>query len=386
MGFVKKIIAITGTRADYGVYCSVFKKLNKHFNFSIIVTGMHLSSDRGYTIKEIKKDKYRICGVVDINQKENTLSAMADSVGHAINGFTKIFKKENPDLLMVLGDRGEMLAGAISAIHLNIPVAHIHGGELSGSVDENLRHAMTKLSHVHFVSNIEHRKRVIQLGENSKYVFNVGAPSIGNIRNVKLLSKKNIFKKYGIERDKYFILLFHPTTTDTESPGKQINIILESLKGIELPIIAVKSNTDAGGDMINITLFEFMKKNKNFKLFPSIPYFDYLSLLKYSSLLIGNSSSGIIESPSFKIPVINVGNRQRGRMRPKNILDVGFNKQKIKNSLKIILTDKKFIDSIKKIKNPYGDGFASDKILDILKKLKSKKELINKTFFDINFK
>jgi GDP/UDP-N,N'-diacetylbacillosamine 2-epimerase (hydrolysing) len=386
LGFVKKIIAITGTRADYGIYSSVFKKLNKHFDFSIIVTGMHLSSDRGYTIKEIKKDKYRICGVVDINQKENTLSAMADSVGHAINGFTKIFKKENPDLLMVLGDRGEMLAGAISAIHLNIPVTHLHGGELSGSVDENLRHAMTKLSHVHFVSNIEHRNRVIQLGESPEYVFNVGAPSLDNIKNKKLLSRNSISKKYGIDTEKYFILLFHPTTTDSESPGKQIKIILDSFDVIDLPIIAVKSNTDAGGNKINKVLLEYQKKNKNFKLFSSIPYLDYLSLLKYSSLLIGNSSSGIIESPSFKIPVINVGNRQRGRMRSKNILDVDFSIQGIKKAIKKSLTDKKFKDSIKRIKNPYGDGFSSDKILDVLKKLKSKSKLINKTFFDINFK
>lgn len=386
MGFIKKIIAITGTRADYGIYSSVFKKLNKHFDFSIIVTGMHLASDRGYTIEEIKKDKYSICGVVEINQKENTLSEMADSVGNAINGFTKILKKENPDLLMVLGDRGEMLAGAISAIHLNIPVAHLHGGELSGSVDENLRHAMTKLSHVHFVSNIDHKKRVIQLGESPEYVFNVGAPSLDNIKNKKLSPKKSIFKKYGIDGEKYFILLFHPTTTDTGSPEKQVNILLESLKGIKHPIIAVKSNTDAGGDVINKILLEYQKKNINFKLFPNIPYLDYLSLLKYSSLLIGNSSSGIIESPSYKIPVINVGSRQRGRMRSKNILDVDFSVQGIKKAIKKSLTDKKFKDSIKRIKNPYGDGFSSDKILDILKKLKGKGDLINKTFFDINFK
>lgn len=385
MGFIKKIIAVTGTRADYGIYSSVFEKLNRYFDFSIIVTGMHLSSDRGMTVKEIKKDKFRICRILDISQKDNSHSAMSISVGLAVKGITNVLEKEKPDLLMVLGDRGEMLAGAVSAIHLNIPVAHLHGGELSGSVDEHLRHAMTKLSHIHFVSNKEHRKRVIQLGENSKYVFNVGAPSLDNILGKKLLTKEKVLYKYGINEEKYAILIFHPTTTDLELPKKQIQIILDALKGFDFPVLAVKSNTDAGGNTINKALEQYSRKNKNLKLFANIPYAEYLSLLKHSALLIGNSSSGIIESPSFKVPVINTGSRQKGRLRSKNILDTGFDVTEIINAIKKVLSDKKFKSEIKKLKNPYGDGSASDRILDILKKLKSKEELINKNFFDIKF-
>lgn len=383
MGFIKKIIAITGTRADYGIYTTVFEKLDKEFDFSIIATGMHLDRKRGFTINEIKKDGYRICGQIKILSSENDHKSMADAIGKAILGITKVLSKEKPDLLMVLGDRGEMLAGVISAIHLNIPVAHLHGGESSGSVDDNLRHAITKLSHIHFVSNAESRKRVKQLGEVPKNVFNVGAPSLDTILKKAQSQDKEINEKYGIENGKYIILLFHPTTTDEDSPTNQINTILKVLSEFKIQTIAIKSNTDAGGDLINKELLKTANKNDYLKVYDSIPYFEYLCLLKHCLFLIGNSSSGIIEAPSFKIPVINAGRRQRGRLRAKNIIDVGFNYESILTAIKKVVNKGSFEKKLKVTKNPYGDGNASDRIIKVIKTYKRKTELINKIFSDI---
>jgi GDP/UDP-N,N'-diacetylbacillosamine 2-epimerase (hydrolysing) len=268
-------------------------------------------------------------------------------------------------------------------VHLNIPIAHLHGGELSGSVDDNLRHSITKLSHIHFVSNEDSRKRVIQLGENPKYVINVGAPSLDTVLNEKLLSEKETRKTFKLYDKKYLLLVFHPTTTDIESPKSQIKIILNSLFRCNYHTIAIKSNTDAGGELINNELAKLENKTNFLKVFSNIPYIEYLSLLKYCTLLIGNSSSGIIEAPSFKIPVINIGNRQKGRVRAKNIYDVRYNEDEIFNSVIKLINAPDIKKELKNTLNPYGNGKASSKITLNIKKLENKISLINKNFYNL---
>jgi len=382
-GFIKKIIAVTGTRADFGIYSSVFRNLQKHFELSLIVTGMHLVKDYGFTFKEVEESGYKIADKIDILFDSNSHSGMARSVAIGILGMTQTFERENPDLVMVLGDRGEMLAGAIAASFMNIPVAHIHGGELSGSIDDNVRHAITKLSHIHFVSNNESRKRLIKMGENPYFVHNVGAPSIDNIVSTKLLKKEELFAKYSIGiSEPYFILIFHPTTTDFDSMNDQINSILSVISKFKTRIIAIKSNSDTGGKIINNTLEQYAEQNSFLNLYDNIPYMEYLSLLKYTSLLIGNSSSGIIESPTFKIPVINIGNRQKNRIRASNIIDVIFEPLLIENAINKALNDKKYRDTLAEIKNPYGTGKSGKEIVKILNKFDNKEILIQKCFYD----
>jgi GDP/UDP-N,N'-diacetylbacillosamine 2-epimerase (hydrolysing) len=382
-GFIKKIVSVTGTRADYSHYFSIYKKLNRKYDLSLIVCGMHLSGEYGHTNKEIIKDGFNVADEIDFLFDSNTHASMSRSIGLAILGMTQTLERIKPDLLLLLGDRGEMLAAATCASYMNIPIAHIHGGEVSGSIDDNIRHCITKLAHIHFTPHEVARLRVIQMGENPKYVFNVGSPSLDSILNLKLASVKEIYKKYDLKSgEPFFMSIFHPTTTDSESPMDQVSILLEGLSKFKIKTIAIKSNSDTGGKEINSVLEDFSKRNSWFKLYPNLPYLDYLSLLKSSSLLIGNSSSGIIEAASFKTPVVNIGNRQVGRLRSGNVIDVEYSNEKIVKAIDKVFGDQKYGNVLKSLKNPYGDGKTSDKIFKILPTLTNKEEILNKTFFD----
>lgn len=379
-GMKRKICVITGTRADYGIFSPVMKSIKSSNNLKlyIVATCMHLMKEFGYTVKEIEKDGFNVYEKVNISYKEDTGQAMAFSVGKAVSMFSKVFARLRPDFVLVLGDRGEMLAAAISANYANIPVAHLHGGEVSGHIDGILRHAITKLSHIHFPATESAKERILKLGEEKYRIFRVGAPAIDRILNEQLPNKGELSRKYKINDDEPLALLVqHPVSTENNNSGKQIKASLEAIKKLSLQTILIYPNADAGGRKMLCIIRQY-KIYSFIKIFKSIPHKDYLGLMKMADVLIGNSSSGITEAPSFHLPVVNIGSRQKGRERSFNIIDAPHNKNAIIKAIKKALYDKNFKEEVKQCKNPYGDGHASKRIVNVLAHIKLDKKLLQK--------
>ncbi|KZM55116.1 UDP-N-acetylglucosamine 2-epimerase [Aeribacillus pallidus] len=377
---VKKIVVVTGTRADYGIYVPLLKKIEKDpvLELGLIVTGMHLSPIYGYTINEIKADKYKIIGTIDILLQGSTSANMARSIGLGIIGMTQVLETNQPDLLFVLGDRGEMLAAAIAASHLNIPVAHLHGGEVSGSIDESVRHAISKLSHIHFPATAKSAERLKKMGEDEWRIHQVGALRLDTILKASLPSFEEVRDKYGlgfIEKNNYFLLVYHPVTTEVHSLKDQIKNVLDALIKHQKPIICILPNSDYGTEEITAVYNEY--KQSNIKFIKNFNHLDYLTVLKHSLALIGNSSSGIIEAASFHVPVLNIGNRQKGRERSGNVVDVTTALEDIEKGLNQVLSES-FRQSVSKVSNVYGDGKASDRIVKRIKDLIIDDTILNK--------
>ena len=366
-----KVMAFTGTRADYPRVKKVLEKikLNKKFELKIVVSGTHLLKEYGNTYKEIIKDGFKIYKKFNIyDSNYDTLYGATKAISNCTKGFAKILKDYNPDVVLITVDRIETLGATIPASIMNFPIAHIQGGEVTGTIDENIRHAVTKLSHIHLVANDDAKKRIIKLGEHKKYVFNVGCPYIDLIKSTKIISKERLFNKFKLDMNKKTIILIqHAVTTEYGESKNQILKTIDALKKLDYnkyQIFSIYSNADPGSKEI----IKQIKKAK-FNLVKNIVSGDFINLMKYSNLLIGNSSCGIREAPSFKLPVINIGSRQNRRLRAKNVIDVDHKVNKIKNALDYALNNKKFKKVLKKVKNPYGDGKASDRIVSILKNL-----------------
>ncbi len=376
----KKIIVTTGTRAEYGILRSVLSEIrkSKKLKLYLVVTGTHLSKKHGLTINEIKKDGFKIDSIIDVLPKDDTLFSMSKSLGEGIVKFSKIFNKVKPDLNLVLGDRYEMLASSIAASQMNIPNIHIHGGDKSGGIDEYNRHAITKLSNIHFAATKKSKERIIKMGENSKYVFFTGSPSIDEVVQNKITDKIILEKIYNIKfQGDEILLVQHPTTTQIEISGKQILNTLKAIVKTEKITIAIAPNSDPGNEIIFKHLNSFAKKYDFIKLYSSLPRSDYLGILKNCGVLVGNSSSGIIESTFFQTPVVNIGIRQKGRERGKNILDVKDDSiisihNTIIKALRIKKSTHKLSDCI------YGKGNAAKKIVNTLEKIYLDKDLIQK--------
>ena len=375
----QKISITTGTRSEYGILRELIKEISKSkkLELYLLVTGTHLSKKFGYTINEIKKDKIPIHAKIKMIPSGNTPYDMSVSLGKGIVGFSKIFKKIKPDLNVVLGDRDEALASALAASHMNIPNAHIHGGEISQGIDEYNRHAITKISNIHFAATKKSKERIIKMGENRRNVILTGSPSIDEIKMSKISSKHELEKKYLVDLDKpLFLLIQHPVTTEFEKSGLQIKMILDALSKLKNQTIAILPNSDAGNEQIINQLRIFSKKCNFLKVFPNLPRNDYLGFLRHCSALIGNSSSGLIEGSYLHTPVINIGIRQLGREKDVNVIDVPiFSKSLILNALKKSLKKKN-----KKIKNSsiYGTGNASKKIVQYLETIPINPRMIQK--------
>ena len=375
----QKISITTGTRSEYGILRELIKEISKSkkLELYLLVTGTHLSKKFGYTINEIKKDKIPIHAKIKMIPSGNTPYDMSVSLGKGIVGFSKIFKKIKPDLNVVLGDRDEALASALSASHMNIPNAHIHGGEISQGIDEYNRHAITKISNIHFAATKKSKERIIKMGENRRNVILTGSPSIDEIKMSKISSKHELEKKYLVDLDKpLFLLIQHPVTTEFEKSGLQIKMTLDALSKLKNQTIAILPNSDAGNEQIINQLRIFSKKCNFLKVFPNLPRNDYLGFLRHCSALIGNSSSGIIEGSYLHTPVVNIGIRQLGREKDVNVIDVPiFSKSLILNALKKSLKKKN-----KKIKNSliYGTGNASKKIVQYLETIPINQRMIQK--------
>lgn len=375
----RKIAYISGTRADYGLMRSVLYQIHTHESLSldIIVTGMHLMDEFGMTVDEIKKDGFNY-HIVDVRYADDTKESMALFIGEFIQRLTPLIRTINPDIILVLGDRGEMLAGAIVGAYLSIPVAHIHGGEVTSTVDDLARHAITKLSHIHFPATEESAGRIIRMGEDPSRVFVVGAPGLDQILHESLIEVEEIEKKYHLNFSNYVLLVVqHPVTLEVNQASAQIRETLEAISFFQYQTVIIYPNADAGGRAMIDVIKEY-EHLPFIRAYKNIPHKDYLSLMRYSSVLIGNSSSGIIEAPSFGIPVINIGSRQQGRERGNNIVDVGYNRESIVSAIDCVLNNDSYKNKIKLKNNPYGNGSSGKKIVHTLSEITLNNQLLQK--------
>ena len=376
----KKIWVISGGRAEYFLLESLIHKLKK-FDTTLVLTGSHFFKKYGYTFSQIKKTIP--IKKIKINLKSDSRGEILLFMSKLIQQFTKKMSTNKPDLIMILGDRYEIFSVAVCAMILKIPIANIHGGEITeGAFDDSIRHAITKLSHLHFVTTEKYKNRVIQMGENRKNVHNVGSLGVENTQRIKLLKKKEIEKKLNFTLNKKNLLItFHPVTLTKNI--ESIDPLLKSLSKLrDTNLLFTSPNIDPGNNIILKKIKSFVSRNKNSKLFPSLGQKLYFSCIKVFDGVVGNSSSGIIEVPSFQKGSINIGNRQKGRIAAKNVINCKNNETSIDLSIKKLLS-KKFKEDIKKNKNPYFQKNTSTNIVNILKKL-SFKDLPYKNFFDLN--
>ena len=372
----RKITITTGTRAEYGILRPILNEITqrKKLQLILIVTGTHLSKRHGMTINEIKKDKFKIYQTFKFLPNDDTGFSAAKSLGDGVIQFAKIFKKVKPDINLILGDRDEMLASAIAAYHMNIPNAHIHGGDVSGSIDEYSRHAITKISNIHFAATEKSKRRIIKMGENPKFVYLTGSTSIDELRNNKILSKSQFEKKYGFKLTKNLIVLVqHPVTTQIASTKKHIQNTLKAIEYFGYRTIIIAPNSDAGSNIIFQNIKQFANSHNFVRVFSSLPRSDFLCLIKNCGALVGNSSSGLIEASYFGTSVVNIGIRQQGREKSHNVLDA--------KSESIISIKRAISRALKKNTKPsylYGVGTSSPKIAQYLEKIKLSSELIEK--------
>jgi len=375
----RMILAITSRRAEYGLASTVFKAINNHplLKLKLIVTGMHLSREFGRTVNLIKRDKFKM-EIIKEYPKKDKGSSVALVLGRVIIELVRKVDRIKPDIIIVISDLAETLAGAIVGEYMNIPVGHIHGGEVSGSVDDPVRHAISKLAHFHLVATRKSARRLMRLGEEKWRIFVVGAPGLDDIINRNFINRDKILKKFDLKPNIPKILLVqHSVATEWRYAEKQIRETLEAISKLKYQTIALYPNIDPGGRSIINVLLEY----KNFpfiKIFKNLPREEYLGLMNVVDVMVGNSSSGIIEAPSFGLPVVNIGNRQKGRERADNIIDVPYDKNEIIKAIKKALYDEVFKVRVKKCKNPYGDGKTGERIAEILSKIKINEKLLQK--------
>jgi GDP/UDP-N,N'-diacetylbacillosamine 2-epimerase (hydrolysing) len=383
-----KVCIVTGTRAEYGLLFWTIKKLKSdiYFDVKICVTGMHLSPEFGLTYKQIEEDGIVIDKKIEMLLSSDSVNGIAKSIGLGVIGFTDAFNDLKPDLVLLLGDRFEIFAAATAAMIAKIPIAHCHGGEATeGLIDEPIRHSITKMSQLHFTSTEEYRKRVIQLGEQPNRVFNVGALGIENINKLKLLNKSDFEKSIGIKLLKQtFLITFHPVTLEKSTAEDQfINLLSAIKKFSDTTYIFTMPNADNDGRVIINLIQKFVANNKNTSIaFTSLGNLRYLSALQHVDLVIGNSSSGLIEVPSFKKPTINIGDRQRGRVCGLSVINCKPTKKEIIESINHGLSES-FRKKLKKSINPYGNKNSSIEIVKILKKIAVTENLIKKRFYNL---
>lgn len=382
----RRISVLTATRAEYGLLKPIIRKLslNDRFDVRLAVTGAHLSPEFGLTYKEIERDGIAIDEKIEILLSADTPAAISKSMGLAMIGFSDYFERLRPHLLVVLGDRYEALAVAIAAMNHRIPIAHLYGGETTeGAIDESIRHAITKLSYLHFTSTEQYRNRVIRLGEDPERVFCVGAVGIENILNERLMSQSELEEVLNFSLDKYAIVTFHPVTLDVNKSKKQMEALLAVCKSCkDLKFVFTKANADMDGRIINQMIDDFVGENDHAIAFASLGLNKYLSALKHSCVVIGNSSSGLIEAPSLGIPTINIGDRQKGRLQADSVINCNPVSLEIKLAIELALTDN-FQNKAKSVINPYGDGNTSTKIAERIEDfLFSDRINLKKRFYD----
>lgn len=385
---MRTIGVVTGSRADYGIYLPILRAIAAEpgMRLQLFVTGMHLSPEFGLTVRRIEEDGFPIAERVETLLSSDSPEGVALSMGLGTQGFARAFSRTRPDLLLVLGDRFEMHAAALSALPFKIPVAHIHGGEITrGAIDESLRHSLTKLSHLHFVTTEEYRRRVVQLGEEPWRVTVSGAPSLDNLQAMKRLSAEEFRDRFGVHLEPGTLLVtFHPVTLEYEQVGEQVENLLEALRQSGRPLLFTSANADTHGREINRRIGAFVAEHPaRAQVADNLGTQGYFSAMSQAAAMVGNSSSGIIEAASFQLPVVNIGIRQQGRARAMNVIDTGYGSEAILAGIRRAI-DPTFRRSLAGLVNPYGDGRAAPRIVERIASVKCDDRLMQKAFFDLD--
>ncbi len=379
---------VTVGRSDYGIYLPVLRKIqaDPELQLHLIVAGMHLSPEFGLTVRTIEADGFTIDEHLEMLLSSDTPGGVSKSMGLGTINFAQAYTRFRPDILVVLGDRFEMHTAAVAALPFKIPVAHIHGGEVTeGAIDDCLRHSITKLSHLHFVSTEDYAHRVLQLGEEPWRITISGAPSLDNLHCIKLLETNVLKDKYRLTlASPPLLVTFHPVTLEYELTEWQVGELLAALKMSEMPIVFTMPNADTSSRTVIRMVEDFVQTNASTQVVNNLGTQGYFSLMAVSAAMVGNSSSGIIEAPSFELPVVNIGTRQQGRTRASNVIDVGYKRSEILGGIKRA-TDPEFRESLHGLVNPYGCGGASHKIIECLKAVPLDDRLIRKHFCDVQF-
>ncbi len=386
-----KVCVVTGTRADYGLLKELLLRLknNSEVELILVVTGSHLSESFGNTQDEIIQDGFKSYHSISIPMDDDSKCGMAIATGEALCRFAEFFSKVDLDLLVVLGDRYEILSAVIAAGMSGIPVAHISGGDITeGAIDDSIRHCITKMSQIHFPGCEQSRLRIIQMGENPNRVFNVGEPGVENALRMKLLSREELSDSIGFDgvlKD-YIVVTFHPVTLERNTGIEQTRELIKAMDSIlGMNYIVTLANADAGGRAINDIWITEGKSRSNWCVVPSLGVKRYLSAMKYSKMVLGNSSSGIIEAPSMKVPTVNIGDRQKGRMQADSIINCNPNADNIVTSIKKALTDD-FKSIMQSLVSPFGDGTTSVQVeRHVIDFLRESNHSLKKPFYDISF-
>ncbi len=385
-----KICVITATRAEFGLIKPVIQKLVEvpEFAVKIVATGMHLSPEFGLTYKEIEECGFTVDRKIEMQLSSDSTVAVAKTMGLAMISFSDYFSEEKPDYVMISGDRYEAMAVATTAMVMRIPIIHLFGGETTeGAIDECIRHSISKMSYLHFVTTEAYRKRVVQLGENPDRVFVVGGTGSENVREQKLLTKDELEKQLKFSlKDKYVVVTLHSVTLENNTADDQVKeLLLACDKHPELKYVFTKANSDAGGRIINLALEEYCKTHENARVYESLGYIRYLSAVKYCTFVLGNSSSGIMEVPSLGVPTVDIGDRERGRIRAKSVINCAPDHKSIISAMDKALT-KEFSEFCKTVDNPYAAKQTSSEIVRIIKEHVLKENVdLKKKFYDVDF-
>ena len=380
---MKTILAVTGIRSEYDIMSSVFKAINDHpnLNLKIVVTGAHLSQAYGMTLHEIENDGFIIEDKVESLINADSESSRIKGLGIQIQGLVQTVSRVKPDILLVLGDREESISTALVGSYMNIPVAHICGGDrVVGNVDDQIRHAVTKLSHIHFASNIESAERILKLGEQPFRVFNVGNPGIDRLIDTPKLSKPKLFEKLGVsfcETKPLLVVIQHVISTEVDYAYEQMEQTLNAINELKINCVLIYPNSDAGSQEI-IRCIQDFSISEHIHVAKNLPRIAFVNMLRHASCLIGNSSAGILEAPALKIPVVNVGNRQKGRLSSENVCFVEHDKNAIIDSINDALYNQSRIEEVKNCVNPYGDGTSSSKIAKVLNEVELNNDFLIK--------
>lgn len=378
----RKVLVVTGTRAEYGLLKSPMREIQNHDELllAVVATGMHLSPRHGETVQEIREDGFTVDREVLMQVDGDSGKAMAKSLGVGTTDLAETFDSLDPDVVLVLGDRDEALAAALAAAHMNIPVAHIHGGDaMQGAViDDSIRHAITKFSHIHFPASQLSAQRIRKLGEEEHRIFISGAPGLDDVLKDSFDDPDAVLEKYGLEASRPLLLLVqHPVTTQPERAGVQMATTLDAVETFDAQVVIVYPNSDAGGERI-IEEIESREFSQPVRTFRSLPRDEYLALLKAADAMVGNSSSGIIEAPSFDLPVVDIGPRQKGRERAENVVSVPYRTDAIQRAISRCLDDSDFLERVKSCSNPYDFGGAGRRIADRLAEIEIGDSLLRK--------
>lgn len=376
---------VTGSRSDYGIYRPLLRALldDAFFALRLFVTGAHVSREFGHTVDTIVAEGFRVDERIEMLLSSDSPEGIAKSMGLGAIGFAQAYARSRPDLLIVLGDRFEMHAAVLAALPFKIPVAHIHGGESTeGAIDDALRHSITKMSHLHFVSTEEYGRRVMQMGEEPWRVTVSGAPSLDNLKTTKLLDRGDLEKMLGLSLEVAPLLVtYHPVTLEYEQTEWQVGELLAALQAVDRPVVFTLPNADTYGRVIAQKIREFVRDRPTTRLVDNLGTQGYFSLMAHAAAMVGNSSSGLVEAPSFGLPVVNIGNRQRGRLRAANVIDVGYSRDEIVTGIRQALSPQ-FRESLHDLSNPYGDGRAAEVIVHTLKTVPLDDRLVTKRFHD----